>query len=110
VPLNSASSLPELIAALKGITSEDLDAATARAVAGGDQIGALCYPVLKKYLAQGVSGLDKVAGAFDAFEKTRLLGQKVSAMQVPQDLQIACAPLVQDEKGLILKLMAVAHP
>lgn len=108
--LNSATNLADLITSLRQVTSDDLDAATLRAVAGGDVIAAQCYPVIKKYVQQGVSGADKVAGAFDLFEKARLLGQKVSTAQVPQDLQIACAPLFMDQQLLIAKLGAIARP
>lgn len=103
-------SFEETLAALKNVTIADLDAATARAVAGGDQIAALCYPVLKKYVQSAPDGKDKVAGLVDAFEKARLLGQKVSTAQIPQDLQIACAPLFMDQKQLNLKIGNLIRP
>ncbi len=108
--LNSSTDLASFRAALKEITAADLDAATARALAGGDQIGAMCYPVLKKYVQQGVAGQDQVAGLFDAFEKARLGAGKIASMQVPDDLRIACAPLVLDSRDLALRLAAIAHP
>lgn len=103
-------SFEETLASLKSVTVADLDAATARAVAGGDQLAAQCYPVLKKYVQSAPDGKDKVAGLVDAFEKARLLGQKVSTAQIPQDLQIACAPLFMDQQQLNLKIGNLVRP
>ncbi len=100
----------DTLAALKSVTVADLDAATARAIAGGDALAAQCYPVLKKYVQSAPDGKDKVAGLVDAFEKARLLGQKASAAQIPQDLQIACAPLFADQAQLNLKIGNLVRP
>jgi len=107
--LNASTDLESFRAALREITTADLDAATARAVAGGDKIGAMCYPVIKKYVAQGVTGTDKVAGVFDAFEKARLGAGKIASVEVPEDLRIACAPLYLDSRDLALRIAAMVR-
>jgi hypothetical protein len=59
---------------------------------------------------QGPTGIDKVAGLFDAFEKSRLVGKQVVSAEVPKDLQVACAPLFVDQKVLAAKLAAIGRP
>jgi len=105
--LHSSSSLSDFVAALQKITVTDLEAATARAIAGGDVMGAQCYPVLEKYVSQGLPGVEKLAGAFDAFEAARL-GRKNFSAGVPDDLRMACAPLMMDEREFVLKMVAIA--
>ena len=105
--LHDAGNLSDFVAALQKITVADLEAATARAVAGGDLMGAQCYPVLEKYVVQGLPGMEKLAGAFDAFEAARL-GRKNFSAGVPDDLRMGCAALFMDERAFILKLAAVA--
>jgi len=105
--LHSASNLSDFVAALQKITVGDLEAATARAIAGGDVMGAQCYPVLEKYVSQGLPGVEKLAGAFDAFEAARL-GRKNFSAGVPDDLRMACAPLMMDEREFVLKMVAIA--
>jgi hypothetical protein len=107
--LNQASDLSSFAEALRNITVADLNAATARAVAANDVEGAACYPVLAKYIAQGLPGVGKVAGAFDAFEAARL-GQKKVGAGIPTDLKMGCAPLMMDERDMVIRLMAIAHP
>jgi hypothetical protein len=105
--LRQADGPVALVEALQKITVADLDAATARAVAGGDQMGAQCYPVLKKYVEQGLPGVQKFAGFVDAFEAARL-GRKQFSSGVPDDLRIACAPLLMDEREFGLRVAAMA--
>jgi hypothetical protein len=109
VNVNNSASLGELITALHGVTAEDLDAATTRALAATppDIIGAMCYPVLKKYLAEGAPGSEKVAGAFDSFEKIRLQAGQINQDPIPTDLRIGCAPLVQSTRDMIIKISAI---
>lgn len=104
--LRNSNSIADLVAALSTITVADLDAATARAIAGGDQMGAACYPVLKKYVQQGLPGAQKFAGAIDAFEAARL-GRKNFSAGVPDDLRMGCAALLMDERDFALRLAAI---
>lgn len=105
--LEQAKTLSDLQAALQIITQNDLDAALADAMAHNDIIAMACYPVLKKYVAQGIPGLQKSAGVFDTFQMTRdgMVGLNAG---IPTDLRMGCAPLVQDERDLIQKLSAMA--
>ena len=107
-PLSTArGDIHDLLASLHSVTAKDLDAATARAQAGGDAIGAACYPILKKYLGMGREGEDQIAGAFDAFEKARL-ARKSIPLGIPDDLRLGCAALVQDERDFVLRMAAIA--
>ena len=105
--LRDAGNLSDFVSALQKITVADLEAATARAIAGGDQMGAQCYPVLEKYVVQGLPGMEKLAGAFDAFESARL-GRKSFQSGIPDDLRMGCAALFMDERAFVLKLVAIA--
>ena len=101
------SSIADFYTKLHSVTVSDLDAATARAVANGDQIGATCYPALKQYIGQGLPGIEKPAGVFDAFEMARL-GVHNARGGIPDGLKLACAALVQDTAEFAIRMGAIA--
>lgn len=105
--LHQASGIEEFATALQQVTVEDLDAATADAVAHNDVLAAACYPVLKKYVAQGLPGQAKVKGAFEAFQRAR---DGVNQFQagVPTDLRMGCAPLLMDVQQMAMRIAAIA--
>lgn len=90
----------------------DLLAATARATAAGDKIGALCYSTLAKYVDSTDATLGtalQFAGVWDAFEAARIgvkAGTSGSLADNPvlQDLQIGCAPLIGDIRLTLIRL------
>lgn len=90
----------------------DLSAAAARATAGGDRIGALCYTTLARYVAsdQTLGQAPAFAGVWDAFEAARLglrAGAGVTNLAgnpVLEDLQLGCGPLVGDIRLTLIKL------
>lgn len=102
-----SGSFSELLAHLKTVTLNDLTAATARAEAGGDKIGAMCYPVIAKYVGKDNVAQEKLAGIFDAFEASRLAGKKITSADIPDDLRIACAPLFMDSRDLAIRIGAM---
>lgn len=90
----------------------DLLAATARATAVGDKIGALCYSTLAKYVDSTDATLGnslQFAGVWDAFEAARIgvkagMAGSLADNPVLQDLQIGCAPLVGDIRLTLIRL------
>lgn len=85
---------------------DDINAADAIAVANNDTIAHACYPAEVKFL-QSLQGLPKVpagAGIVTAFEIKRVLGQIVKK-GLPDYLVIGCAPLMQDEATIFIKIM-----
>ena len=106
--LGDSKTLQDFSSNLKAIKLEDLKAADARAVAANDQIGHACYPVLIKYVDQGLPGVTGgVAGVFDAFEAARLGANQFQA-GLPDDLRLGCSALVMDVQALALRLGAIA--
>src|SRR5229473_425661 len=95
------------LASLSGDLVVDLDAADAIAVAHNDQLGHLCYPVLRKYVG-GQPTVDEIRGVISTFEKVRVtrmaLGIGTGGVAIPLDLKIGCAPLLQDERDFALRL------
>lgn len=82
---------------------EDIDAAHAAAVAYGDALGALCYPVLREYVAQDRPPIE-VKGLISAYERARIL--RLSIQQgFPLELQVACAPVLRDTEKFLRDLL-----
>lgn len=102
--LNAAAlqgDLAQQIQVIKEWKRADLAAAAARATAGGDRIGALCWTTLAKYVDFGgtLGTSAQFVGVFDAFEAGRLAirgGMNLSSSPILEDLQIGCGPLVGD--------------
>jgi hypothetical protein len=94
--------------AIGQFTVADLQAADADAVANGDTIAHMCYPVMETFIMSitGSTGSTTVSGAVSAFQKARDLANKV-ASGVPQALKIACAPLLVDDTTLLAKIAAL---
>ena len=89
------SNWPAFQASLQQFTAADLDQATADAQAHGDIIGAGCWPVVKKYVLQGLPDLNIPDGLASKIQRARDLKTQVSG-GIPPDLKQACAALVQD--------------
>jgi hypothetical protein len=105
----SAQSTPTPEAAaqsVSSITGADLDAAVGIATANGDTIGAACYTALKKHLGEAPAQ-PAVAGVFSAFEVARTKVNTFAA-GVPQDVHIACAPVVLDAQATLLRLGVIS--
>ncbi|MDE3023908.1 MAG: hypothetical protein KGI54_18985, partial [Pseudomonadota bacterium] len=88
------------------ITQADLTNAISIAKANNDIAGVNCLTALQAHIPNSVN-IPKVNGVFSAYELTRV---KVRAFQngVPQDVHIACAPVVLDAQGVLLKLGVIA--
>lgn len=88
------------------ITQADLTNAITIAKANNDVAGVNCLTALQAHLPAATT-LPKVNGAFSAYELARV---KIAAFQngVPQDVHIACAPVVLDAQGVLLKLGVIA--
>ena len=104
-------SFGEAIASIKGDTVIDLNAADAIAVAHGDAIAHACYPVLAKYVGDGTgtATVDQIKGAVSAFEEARVTRRGVEAggRGIPDELKIACSPLLLDEQNFIIRMAAL---
>ena len=74
-----------------------------------DPIAHACYPALIKF----IGGLPKspsdgsAPGPAVVFERARLARKMIQA-GLPDSLKIGCAPLVQDEAGFFVKILALA--
>ncbi len=93
-------------ASIGQITQADLTNAISIARANNDTAGVNCLTALQAHLPTATT-LPKVNGVFSAYELARV---KVAAFQngVPQDVHIACAPVVLDAQGVLLKLGVIA--
>lgn len=88
------------------ITQADLSNAITIAKANNDVAGVNCLTALQANLPT-TTNLPKVNGVFSAYELARV---KIAAFQngVPQDVHIACSPVVLDAQGVLLKLGVIA--
>jgi hypothetical protein len=111
--VDSAANLQQFLVALRNVTLVDLDAANVRALSAPkpDVIASNCFVAIRPYIAgdkQLLPGANlPFAGAIDAFEAGRLGGQSLQGSLIPDDLRLGCAPLVQDERDLVLRLTAL---
>lgn len=110
--LPTSSSASDPLAALGKFTVADLTNADKLAVASNDKVAHQCFayliPVVEQaQAAQGTPGVT-VSGAFSAFEAGRVAVTNGKALLagVPQDLNVACAPLVLDATNTIVGLAA----
>lgn len=87
-------------------TANDLQFALADAKAHNDIIASLCWEKLletvKTIQAGGTIG-QAAPGAFSVFQKKRNI-QRFGQSQERQEITIACAPLVSDERRTILRI------
>lgn len=105
-PAGQASADP--LGDIAKFTIADLQAADADAVAHNDVLSHACYPALIKFVGElQTQGSNlTVSGAFSAFQKARDLRRSVQG-GIPDYLKLGCAPLVQDEVTLLVKLGAI---
>lgn len=93
---------PSLFETLAQVTSADIDAALADAIASNDSDAILCYPVLKKYIGQPLIKSGDVKGLISLNQKKRDLLLN-GGPKIPTDLKQACAAFVQDERAFAMK-------
>jgi hypothetical protein len=91
---------------LEKVTKVDLDSAIAQATAAGDDQAVKCFTLVQDFVGKGAPAAD-IKGVFSAFEATRLLRKRVDT-GVPEDLHIACAPLILDARVTLVKLGLIA--
>lgn len=97
------------IATLLAFTAGDLTVALADAQANNDTIAIPCWAKLLekvKTLGDKSATVGQVAGAFSAFQKKRDILNNPNSQSIQNDLTIACAPLVMDERQTILAIAA----
>ena len=90
---------------LGDFTIADLKSAEELATAQGDDVAALCYIELSKYVAskQGAATPNEAAGLFTKFQKVR--GFRRSRSEgLPEDINTRCAPLITSGSKTILLL------
>ncbi len=99
--------------AIAGFVTADLQNALAIAKANNDVAGAQCYQYLIPQVAAAQQQLgslapDRMSGGFSAFEAGRVAanGLKGFVNGVPQDLNLACAPLALDAGNTLVALAA----
>lgn len=94
------------ISALQLFTAKDIEAALIDAKSANDTLAVNCYTALLPVVsAPAVSPLPKGLGAFQLFQKARDL-DRLAAVGVPDDLKVACGPLVLDAQTVMLLLAA----
>lgn len=81
----------------------DIDAAYASALAYEDTLAALCYPVLREWVARERPPI-AIKGPISAYERARILRLSIQR-GVPIELQIACAPVIRDTETFIRDLV-----
>ena len=88
-------------------TQKDLTNGLAIAKAYGDQNGIRCITALQNSIPTTISNLPPVSGPISAYELARV---KVIAFQngIPPAVHTACAPVVLDAQGVLLKLGVIA--
>lgn len=91
---------------LEKVTKADLDSAIAEASAAGDDQAVKCFTLVQDFVGKGAPAAD-IKGVFSAFEATRLLRRRVDT-GVPEELHIACAPLILDARITLVKLGLIA--
>ena len=91
------------LAKLATFATADLAQAVAIAEQAGDRVGAACYTALQQYVGQAGQARPAIKGAFSAFALARVGTSKLSA-GVPEDLHVACAPVVLDAQQTLIRL------
>ncbi|MEK6591550.1 MAG: hypothetical protein AABZ67_00575 [Pseudomonadota bacterium] len=92
---------------LLAFTAADLTVALADARAHNDTVSAPCWEKLLekvKGLGDPQATVGQVAGAFSAFQKKRDLLNSPNSQNTHNELTIACAPLIMDERQAILAI------
>mgnify|MGYP001591743830 CR=1 FL=1 len=90
------------LSALQTFTKADLAQASAIATAGGDTIAAACYDALNKHIG-AIQERPAIKGVFSLYETARLGIAKIRG-GVPQDVHVACAPIVLDAQHTLIRL------
>lgn len=97
------------VATLLAFTAGDLTVALADARASNDMISAPCWEkLLEKVRSLGdkTATVGQVAGAFSAFQKKRDVLNNPNSQGIQNELTVACAPLIMDERQTILAIAA----
>jgi hypothetical protein len=103
-----ASDLQTAVQRLAEFTHADLQAAKADADAHGDVMGSMCWAAIDKHVGAGTVGsIPEIKGVFSAFQAKRDLQRSLGGLKdspVLQDIKIGCAPMLMDERILLVRL------
>lgn len=91
--------------ALQSFTVTDLQAADADAATHGDTLAHTCYAALIPAVQDAQVTAPQLKGAFSAFQASRDAATLVQA-GIPQNINVACAPLVLDASATVVGLAA----
>lgn len=93
--------------ATRELTRADAEVAQHIAEADGDVVAATCWKTLILYLQPASSGEPiKTIGVLSEFQRLRMLRRHAEDRAVPEDVHVACSPLVVDAQGTLLKFGA----
>lgn len=97
----------EIVAATSFI-QRDLEEAKASADAWGDRAGSQCWGALLEYVKTLPGKTESQAvGLAGAYQRARN-GRRIYDAGIPEDIHIACAPMVSDAKNTLFRLAKLA--
>lgn len=99
---NGGASLPDII------TKADAEAALAIAQQSDDKLAAVCFQYWTLH-ADDPHTIPSPVGPLSAYAEARVLRRKVQA-GIPEELQLACGPVIMDSRQNVIRLLARQLP